>query len=155
MQGNIYEAMARAIEHTAVIVTFISKKYLLSANCNVEFKYLILSCHQFAPLPKIYNRYACRKNKPLVVVFLEENLELPEFVQKGIEHAPKFHILHSLHCYPSFILHVQTLTFFKFCFTTKDIRSFDDLKQLKNGRPMFDHIGNHIRRLGAGLKTQV
>jgi len=107
MQGNTYEAMARAIENTRVIVVFLSKKYLLSPNCNVEFK------------------YACRKNKPLVVIFVEDNLDLPDFVKKGIEHAPQFHV-----------------------------KAYGELSRSENGIPVIDHIADKVRKLGTGIASQ-
>ncbi len=89
MQGNIYEAMARAVEHTSVIVVFLTRKYIQSANCNIEFKYLQLF---YIKITFICGpRYAVRRNKPLVVIFADENLDLPDFIKQGIENAPKFY----------------------------------------------------------------
>ncbi|KAK1933700.1 hypothetical protein P3T76_011914 [Phytophthora citrophthora] len=64
MQGNVNSAMAAAVESVACMVVFLTKAYLGSVNCRLEFIYAV----------------CCRK--PMIFAFLEdpETLELPEWV---------------------------------------------------------------------------
>jgi len=64
MQGNVNSAMAAAVESVACMVVFLTKAYLGSVNCRLEFV------------------YAARCRKPMVFAFLEdpETLELPAWV---------------------------------------------------------------------------
>ncbi|KAG2974152.1 hypothetical protein PC120_g26040, partial [Phytophthora cactorum] len=64
MQGNVNSAMAAAVESVACIVVFLTKVYLGSVNCHLEFA------------------YAARCRKPMIFAFLEdpESLDLPDWV---------------------------------------------------------------------------
>ncbi|KAH7485587.1 hypothetical protein PRIC2_004739 [Phytophthora ramorum] len=64
MQGNVNSAMAAAVESVACLVVFLTKAYLASVNCRLEFA------------------YAARCRKPMIFAFLEdpEALELPDWV---------------------------------------------------------------------------
>ncbi|GMF27099.1 unnamed protein product [Phytophthora lilii] len=64
MQGNVNSAMAAAVESVACMVVFLTKAYLGSVNCRLEFA------------------YAARCRKPMIFAFLEdpETLELPDWV---------------------------------------------------------------------------
>ncbi|KAL3673008.1 hypothetical protein V7S43_002305 [Phytophthora oleae] len=64
MQGNVNSAMAAAVESVACMVVFLTKAYLGSVNCHLEFAYA--AC--------------CRK--PMIFAFLEDpkTVELPEWI---------------------------------------------------------------------------
>ncbi|GMF21272.1 unnamed protein product [Phytophthora fragariaefolia] len=64
MQGNVNSAMAAAVESVACMVVFLTKAYLASVNCRLEFA------------------YAARCRKPMIFAFLEdpETLELPGWI---------------------------------------------------------------------------
>ncbi|EGZ23310.1 hypothetical protein PHYSODRAFT_487133 [Phytophthora sojae] len=64
MQGNVNSAMAAAVESVACMVVFLTKAYLASVNCRLEFA------------------YAARCRKPMIFAFLEDpaTLELPAWI---------------------------------------------------------------------------
>ncbi|ETK79187.1 hypothetical protein L915_14930 [Phytophthora nicotianae] len=64
MQGNVNSAMAAAVESVACMVVFLTKAYLVSVNCHLEFA------------------YATRCRKRMIFAFLEdpETLDLPDWV---------------------------------------------------------------------------
>ncbi|GAB9474317.1 hypothetical protein Gpo141_00011447 [Globisporangium polare] len=58
MQGNVNAAMATAVENVACVVVFLTRAYIASINCRLEFQ------------------YAANCSKPMVLVFLEDPREL-------------------------------------------------------------------------------
>ncbi|XP_064629483.1 uncharacterized protein LOC135488706 [Lineus longissimus] len=63
MQGNINDAMSNGIESSKCILSFLTQKYLESANCNIELQ------------------YAIRRNKPIIFIEVEQGLQLPTWAQ--------------------------------------------------------------------------
>jgi hypothetical protein len=78
MQGNINDAMSNGIESSKCILSFLTKKYLESANCNIELQ------------------YAIRRNKPVIFIEVEQGLQLPSWVKEKFKNSLKFK-LSSIH----------------------------------------------------------
>ncbi|KAE8889396.1 hypothetical protein PF005_g11858 [Phytophthora fragariae] len=79
MQGNVNSAMAAAVESVACMVVFLTKAYLASVNCHLEFA------------------YAARCRKPMIFAFLEDpaTLELPEWITE-VAGTTQFNVYPSL-----------------------------------------------------------
>ncbi|KAG6599655.1 General transcription factor IIH subunit 2 [Phytophthora cinnamomi] len=79
MQGNVNSAMAAAVESVACMVVFLTKAYLASVNCHLEFA------------------YAARCRKPMIFAFLEDpaTLELPEWISE-VAGTTQFNVYPSL-----------------------------------------------------------
>jgi hypothetical protein len=76
MNNNVNDSMATAVECSRVLLVFLSKKYLSSPNCKLEFKYAI-NC-----------------GKPFVFILLEklDNLILDNYIKQELEKWPKFEL---------------------------------------------------------------
>ncbi|CAH1794498.1 unnamed protein product [Owenia fusiformis] len=74
MLGNIYDSMSNAVESSTCIMSFLTSKYLKSANCNIEIKYAI----------------ACRK--PIVFCIVEPGLTLPPWLEEVVSRSPVYEL---------------------------------------------------------------
>ncbi|RLN82653.1 hypothetical protein BBJ28_00020248 [Nothophytophthora sp. Chile5] len=119
MQGNVNSAMAAAVESVACVVVFLTKAYLASVNCCLEFL------------------YAARCRKPMVFAFLEDpaTLELPGWVT-SVAGTEQFNV------YPSLIRETEETA-------ASRILALDMRAERVRGVPMTDVLFGAIRRLAA------
>ncbi|CAM2713202.1 unnamed protein product [Rotaria socialis] len=74
MQRNANEAMATGVECAKVLLVFLSKAYLDSANCQMEF------------------RYAVKRGKGFVIIRTEPNIQLDPWMIEAIQGFPQYEI---------------------------------------------------------------
>ncbi|CAM4804269.1 unnamed protein product [Rotaria magnacalcarata] len=74
MQGNTNEAMATGVECAKVLLVFLSKAYIDSANCQMEF------------------RYAVKRGKGFVIIRTEPNIQLDQWMIDAIQGFPQYEI---------------------------------------------------------------
>lgn len=68
----IYSAMAAAVENSSVILSFLTDRYQQSVNCNLELK------------------YAVSRNKPIVFIRAQQNLQLKDWIQEIVSKSVVF-----------------------------------------------------------------
>ncbi|KAG7382021.1 hypothetical protein PHYPSEUDO_005382 [Phytophthora pseudosyringae] len=119
MKGNVNSAMAAAVESVACMVVFLTKAYLGSVNCHLEFA------------------YAARCRKPMVFAFLEdpETLELPGWVLE-VAGTPQFNV------YPSLTLRESPTE-------PSRVLALDMRAERIRGVPTTDVLFGAVRRLAA------
>ncbi|TYZ57836.1 hypothetical protein PybrP1_010276 [[Pythium] brassicae (nom. inval.)] len=82
MQGNVNAAMATAVENVACVVVFLTRAYVRSVNCRLEFQ------------------YARARGTPLLFAFLEDPralaVELPDWVLDAVGARRPFSVLPTL-----------------------------------------------------------
>ncbi|CAF1183320.1 unnamed protein product [Rotaria sp. Silwood1] len=74
MQGNTNEAMATGVECAKVLLVFLSKAYIESANCKMEF------------------RYGVKRGKAFVVIRTEPNIQMEQWMLEAIQGFPQYDI---------------------------------------------------------------
>lgn len=74
MQGSTNDAMATGVECAKVLVVFLSKAYIESANCQLEF------------------RYAVQRGKAFVVLRTEPGIVLEQWVLEAIQGFPQYDV---------------------------------------------------------------
>ncbi|CAF1146285.1 unnamed protein product [Rotaria sordida] len=74
MQGNTNEAMATGVECAKVLLVFLSKAYIESSNCQMEF------------------RYAVKRGKAFVIIRTEPNIQMEKWMLETIQGFPQYDV---------------------------------------------------------------
>ncbi|CAF1290838.1 unnamed protein product [Adineta steineri] len=72
MQGNTNDAMATGVECAKVMLVFLSKSYVESTNCQLEF------------------RYAVKRGKAFVIIRTQPNIQMEKWMTEAIQGFPQY-----------------------------------------------------------------